>query len=80
MSIAVAVSVAVAVVGLCLIILMLGILYRRRYLRTKRWREKGLGFFPIQRSLFQTKQSTNILYVLLSNYLLQKLSTSTWKV
>ncbi|TXG47716.1 hypothetical protein EZV62_027010 [Acer yangbiense] len=50
------IGVAVAVVELCLIILMLGILYRRRYLRTKLWREKGLGFFPIQRSLFQTKQ------------------------
>ncbi|KAL5839241.1 hypothetical protein ACOSQ3_011949 [Xanthoceras sorbifolium] len=38
---AVTTGVAIAVVGLCLIILMLGILYRRHYFRTKRAREKG---------------------------------------
>ncbi|KAK4857833.1 hypothetical protein QYF36_006936 [Acer negundo] len=50
------VAVAVAVVGLCLIILMLGILYWRRYLRTKRWREKDLTGLDLQTSSFTLKQ------------------------
>ncbi|KAK0578285.1 hypothetical protein LWI29_008008 [Acer saccharum] len=56
------VAVAVAVVGLCLIILMLGILYRRRYLRTKSWREKDLTGLDLQTSSFtlrQIKAATN---------------------
>ncbi|TXG47725.1 hypothetical protein EZV62_027019 [Acer yangbiense] len=56
------VAVAVAVVGLCLIILMLGILYRRRYLITKRWREKDLTGLDLQTSSFtlrQIKAATN---------------------
>ncbi|KAK1558257.1 hypothetical protein Q3G72_000412 [Acer saccharum] len=50
------VAVAVAVLGLCLIILMLGILYWRRYLRTKRWREKDLTGLDLQTSSFTLKQ------------------------
>ncbi|KAK1557059.1 hypothetical protein Q3G72_017130 [Acer saccharum] len=50
------ITVAVAVVGLCLIILMLGILYRRRYLRTKRRREKDHTGLDLQTSSFTLKQ------------------------